>query len=441
MDQVEEFWGRQIKASWWATAASSFLVLACPLWLFWNWIGLEYFDASYMLELAALRHQGIFLFCFNYLPRPSVAASMGYLSWLFCQAALYQFLPGPLSTGQLTPAGNLLKYRTNGLLAWTLTHCVAFAALSLGYLDLAVIADHWEGLLVASNIYGIIMPALCLVKGHIAPSHIGDCKYSGSLIADYFIGIELNPRIGQLFDLKLFHNGRPGIVAWTLIDVSYAALQRRNFGYISNSMWIVLLLHFIYVLDFFVNEDWYLRTIDISHDHFGFYLGWGCMAAVPSIYTIQCQYLARYPADLSPFKATAVLVLGLGGYIIFRSANRQKDAIRSTNGRCSIWGRQPEYLRCSYKTEDGQRHESILLFSGWWGFSRHANYLGDIMQAVALGFACGSFHFLPWAYTFFLSSLIINRIPRDEARCQRKYGKNWATYCAKVRWRLLPGVY
>ena len=441
MDQVEEFWGRKSKASWWAAAASSFLVLACPLWLFWNWIGLEYFEASYMLELASLRHQGIFLFCFNYLPRPSVVTSMGYLFWLFFQAALYQFLPGPLATGQLTPAGNLLEYKTNGLLAWALTHCIAFAALSLGYLDLAVIADHWEGLLVASNVYGIIMPALCLVKGYIAPSHIGDCKYSGSLIADYFIGIELNPRLGQLFDLKLFHNGRPGIVAWTLIDVSYAALQRRNFGYISNSMWIVLLLHFIYVLDFFVNEDWYLRTIDISHDHFGFYLGWGCMAAVPSIYTIQCQYLARYPEDLSPFKATAILVLGLGGYVIFRSANGQKDAIRSSNGRCNIWGRQPEYLRCSYKTEDGQRHESILLCSGWWGFSRHANYLGDIMQAVALGLACGSFHFLPWAYTFFLSSLIINRIPRDEARCRRKYGKNWATYCAKVRWRLLPGVY
>jgi len=36
-------------------------------------------------------------------------------------------------------------------------------------------------------------------------------------------------------------------------------------------------LHFqaIYVVDFFANEDWYLRTIDICHDHFGFYLAWG----------------------------------------------------------------------------------------------------------------------------------------------------------------------
>ena len=42
-------------------------------------------------------------------------------------------------------------------------------------------------------------------------------KYIGSLIFDYFVGIELNPRFGELWDFKLFHNGRPGIVAWTLM--------------------------------------------------------------------------------------------------------------------------------------------------------------------------------------------------------------------------------
>ncbi len=33
------------------------------------------------------------------------------------------------------------------------------------------------------------------------------------------MGIELNPRIGELWDFKLFHNGRPGIIAWTLMYV------------------------------------------------------------------------------------------------------------------------------------------------------------------------------------------------------------------------------
>ena len=63
------------------------------------------------------------------------------------------------------------------------------------------------------------------------------------------------------------------------------------------------------------------------------------------------------------------------------------------------------------------------------------------MQAFALGFACDAALLLPWFYTFLLSSIIVNRIPRDEARCRRKYGKDWAVYCEKVRWRLVPGLY
>lgn len=39
----------------------------------------------------------------------------------------------------------------------------------------------------------------------------------GSMIYDMYMGIELNPRIGDSFDFKLFTNGRPGIIAWTLM--------------------------------------------------------------------------------------------------------------------------------------------------------------------------------------------------------------------------------
>lgn len=39
----------------------------------------------------------------------------------------------------------------------------------------------------------------------------------GSMIYDLYMGIELNPRFGDYFDFKLFINGRPGIIAWTLM--------------------------------------------------------------------------------------------------------------------------------------------------------------------------------------------------------------------------------
>ncbi|KAG7268562.1 hypothetical protein CRUP_036319 [Coryphaenoides rupestris] len=46
----------------------------------------------------------------------------------------------------------------------------------------------------------------------------------------------------------------------------------------------------IYVVDFFWNEAWYLKTIDICHDHFGWYLGWGDCVWLPYLYTLQPKW-------------------------------------------------------------------------------------------------------------------------------------------------------
>lgn len=67
-------------------------------------------------------------------------------------------------------------------------------------------------------------------------------KFTGNIFYNYMMGIEFNPRIGKWFDFKLFFNGRPGIVAWTLINLSYAAKQQELYGYVTNSMILVNVL-------------------------------------------------------------------------------------------------------------------------------------------------------------------------------------------------------
>ena len=124
----------------------------------------------------------------------------------------------------------------------------------MAVLDPSIIARHWEGLLVTVNAYGILLAFFAQVKAYLAPSHPDDCKFTGSIFYDYFMGIELNPRLGDSFDFKLFYNGRPGIVAWTLIDLSWMAYQYQTFGFITKSMLLVNFFHLLYVLDFFYNE-------------------------------------------------------------------------------------------------------------------------------------------------------------------------------------------
>lgn len=205
-------------------------------------------------------------------------------------------------------------------------------------------------------------------------------------------------------------------------------------------MMIVTLFHTIYVVDFFYNEDWYTRTIDISHDHFGFMLAWGDTTFLPTFYTLQVQYLARYPTYLTRTQSLAILAFGLSGYFVFRSANFQRDHVRAHDGNTTLWGKPAEVIRVKYTTSDGKMHKSLLLTSGWWGFSRHANYLGDLMLTWSMCATCGFTHFIPWSYFIFMTTLLYHRSIRDDKRCRAKYGKHWEEYCEKVPYVFVPGI-
>lgn len=328
------------------------------------------------------------------------------------------------------------------MLAWFISHSIyAAGGLYFGWWKLSIIHDNWGGLLVAANMYGYFLTFFCFIKAYTFPSHPADRKFSGSFIYDLLMGIEFNPRIGKLFDFKLFHNGRPGIVAWTMINLSFAAAQYEKIGYVTNSMILLNLLHATYVLDFFYNEDWYLRTIDIAHDHFGFYLAWGDSVWLPWLYTLQSHYLVRNPVDLTPIQFAFVFTVGYIGYFIFRSVNHQKDIVRSTNGECMIWGKPAKVIRTSFVTSDGKTHKSLLLCSGYWGLSRHFNYVGDLLISLAMCMTCGTQHLLPYFYIIYMTILLLHRIQRDHTRCKGKYGKYWDEYMKAVPYKLIPYVY
>jgi 7-dehydrocholesterol reductase len=226
-----------------------------------------------------------------------------------------------------------------------------------------------------------------------------------------------------------------------LSDFSFIAHQYQLHGYITKSILLTTLLHTIYVVDFFINEDWYLRTIDICHDHFGFYLAWGSVVWLPGVYTLQTQYLAVNPVALSNFQAAFLLCTGVGGYVLFRSVNHQKDLVRRTNGDCMLWGKPAQVVRVKYRTKDGLVHDSLLLCSGWWGYARHVNYFGDLILSYSMCATCGFTNLLPWTYAIFMTTLLIHRCWRDEERCSTKYGKGWEEYCKRVKWVIVPGIY
>ncbi|MFN4175082.1 MAG: 7-dehydrocholesterol reductase, partial [Parachlamydiaceae bacterium] len=224
------------------------------------------------------------------------------------------------------------------------------------------------------------------------------------------------------------------------INFSFASQQYALYGYVTNSMILVNFFQLLYVVYFFWKEAWYLKTIDIHHDHFGWMLSWGDLVWLPYMYTLQALYLVFNPVELSTPYLLFVLALGLLGFYIFASSNNQKDQFRK-NPEKLIWGEKPKSLSCTYQTLDGKTRESKLLLSGWWGIGRHMNYTGDLMLSLAYSLACGTLNPFPYFYFFFLTTLLVHRTLRDEERMKEKYGKTWNEYTKHVPYRMIPYVW
>ena len=358
------------------------------------------------------------------------------------QAIMYLVVPGPKGYGQPTPGGHVLEYNCNGLICGIITHATGIFCVYKGVFKGTSLFDNWGTVFAAANVLSFSISILALVKAYLFPTHAADRRFSGAFIYDFFVGIEHNPRLGNL-DLKLF-TVRLGFLMWNLMNLSCLAKQYQLYGYVTNSMILVNLLHGIYIVDVFYHEDWYLRTIDMSHDHFGFYLGWGNLVFVPFTFTIQALYLVYNPTNLSLWSAVCILLLGLTGYYIFRSSNNQKNGFRKDMkrlGKSIIWGKTAKYIPAVYRTVDGETHKSPLLISGFWGVARHFNYVGDLMSSLAYCFPCGFNHILPYFYISYLWILLIHRVYRDDARCRKKYGKYWEYYCKEVPYKMVPYIF
>ena len=88
------------------------------------------------------------------------------------------------------------------------------------------------------------------------------------------------------------------------------------------------------------------------------------------------------------------------------------------------------------------RDERSVLCSGFWGASRHVNYLGEILMASGLTLALGWPLMLgPWLYPLYYVALLFPRERDDNRRCAAKYGPLWEPYREKVPWRIVPRVY
>lgn len=352
------------------------------------------------------------------------------VAWFLLQAILSLLPIGKVTKGTKLRDGAQLTYRMNAFYAFVVSHVAFLVAYFYFDLQVSFVYDHYLALAIAAMIFSFVLSAYLYVRSFRAGALLSLGGNSGNTVYDWFMGRELNPRIG-VFDWKVFCEMRPGLIGWVLINYCMLVKQYELHGFVTTSMVLVCFFQFWYILDALWFEPAILTTMDIVHDGFGYMLAFGDLTWVPFTYSLQARYLVDHPTFSPPYATIAIIALNFVGYVIFRASNSQKDTFR----------RNPDHQRVSHLKTMPTERGTKLIISGWWGVCRHPNYVGDLIMALSWCLPCGVVHIIPYFYVIYFTSLLIHRQLRDEQQCRMKYKNDWDKYCKIVRWRLIPYIY
>jgi 7-dehydrocholesterol reductase len=418
------------------TVAPLFLMLVTPPAAIVFWIVCTHMGGSLLTVLSA---RGLRI-VYDQWPWPTWKAAAIISVFLAVELLLLMLLPGKTYEGPLSPTGSRPRYKLNGVAAFFVTLGLFLGgAYGGGLYSAGIVWDHFGAILSTIIVFALFFCLLLYWKGIHRPS-TGDHSQTHNFIFDYYWGTELHPSVLGV-NLKQLLNCRFGMMGWAVIIVSFAAKQAEIHGQPTNAMVVCVALQLLYIFKFYYWESGYFTSLDIMHDRFGYYICWGVMCWIAAVYTLAAQYQVLRPREISGAHAAFCVTLGILAIWANYAADAQRQRVRATNGDTRVWGKAPDVIRAKYTTADGKEHESLLLASGYWGIARHFHYVPEILLALAWSLTAGFNHFVPYFYVLFLTILLLDRAVRDDKRCRTKYGKDWDAYCAKVRWKVIPGIF
>lgn len=340
--------------------------------------------------------------------------------------ALHYALPARWVKGYIRDANGVpLQYRLNGRLVLFFAIGLWFLAGYTGWVPYDwLYTARWYSLAGACTL-GLLFTAWIVLP------HPGT---GNALIADLFLGRLENPQfLNGHIDAKIWLY-LIGAVMLELHVLSFTAHHYLEFGdSASPGVWLCAGMLTFFVFDYLTFEEVHLYTYDFFAERVGFKLGWGCLVFYPYFYAIALWATVSQPDPGIPvWRLVAVALVFLTGWSLARGANMQKFFFKTQPQRPFL-GIHPETI------SDGNRS---LLVNGFWGLSRHINYLGEILMGLGIALSVGHPESVwPWLYPVYYLALLIPRQLDDDKRCAAKYGSLWEDYTKRVQYRIIPYVY
>lgn len=417
-----------------------------PLIMYYMWIGATYYNGKLPLPARGqsvgdfLSHLGHLVYTGAF---PSLKAWAIYWTFFVFEAILYIALPGLTMYGQPLPheGGKRLKYHCSGVWSFYVTTVVLAIVHASGIFKLYTWIDEFGPIMSVAILSGFLVSIVAYVS---ALWRGAEHRMTGSLIYDFFMGAELNPRLFGILDFKMFFEVR---IPWYILfftSVSAAARQYEKYGYVSGEVGFLVMAHFLYVNACAKGEHYIIPTWDMYYEKWGFMLIFWNLAGVPLSYCHCTLYLANHDPSVYQWNKYALGALYVGYlfvYWIWDTANSQKNHFRQTEHGAAT--RRKAFPVLPWQVVENPRTiptttGQSLLADGWYGYARKIHYTCDLLFALSWGLITGFDSPFPWFYPFFFACMITHRAARDIQRCRRKYGDAWKEYERQVPYLFIP---
>jgi Delta24(24(1))-sterol reductase len=223
------------------------LMFGFPLLMWYMFIGAKYYDGHLPLpaqdqswpefgkHLVSLAYAGAY---------PTRRAWMIYWSFFATEMAFYYILPGVVGYGKPLrhEGGKQLKYFCNAYAAFYTTIFLAAVLHVSGRFPLYTVIDEFGPIMSVAIISGFLNSIIVYVSAVLGGrTH----RLTGHPIYDFFMGAELNPRLGIL-DVKMFYEVRVPWFILFLISSAAAVRQYESYGYVSKEVAFIVMAHFLY---------------------------------------------------------------------------------------------------------------------------------------------------------------------------------------------------
>jgi Delta14-sterol reductase len=153
-----------------------------------------------------------------------------------------------------------------------------------GLQSLTFLYDHFLGLTFAAFLWSVVLATGTYISSFRGEPLLAEGGNTGNWIYDvrcwsygtnwqWFIGRILNPRIPvpfhehpkRSFDIKTFIEIRVGLINWLLFDIAFLAKQYDRYGFVTDSMWLVVIFQGFYVVDALWFEEAFFSTMDVAY--------------------------------------------------------------------------------------------------------------------------------------------------------------------------------